>query len=327
MNRIGKSELCWGEQMSVDDMLARIAAVTPDEVRAVAREVLGQRPSLSVIGPLKDKQAARLARSRRLTRPPTLRKQAMSKLRVAVLGAKGRIGSEAVRAVEAADDMELVAALGRGDKLETLAEAGAQVAVELTTPASVMGNLDFCVRHGIHAVVGTTGWTDERLAQLNSWLAGSPETGVLIAPNFSIGAVLTMKFAQQAAPLLRVRRGRRAAPPEQGRRPLRHRHPHRPAHRRGPRARPARAPQPDATATALDGARGADVDGVPVHAVRLRGLLAHQEVLLGGEGETLTIRHDSLHHSSFMPGILLGARRVVTTPGLTFGLEHFLDLG
>lgn len=123
----------------------------------------------------------------------------MSKLRVAVLGAKGRIGSEAVRAVEAADDMELVAILGRGDKLETLAENGAQVVVELTTPASVMGNLDFCVRHGIHAVVGTTGWTDERLAQLNTWLSGSPETGVLIAPNFSIGAVLTMKFAEQAA--------------------------------------------------------------------------------------------------------------------------------
>lgn len=123
----------------------------------------------------------------------------MSKLRVAVLGANGRIGSEAVRAVEAADDLELVAALGRGDKLEALAEAGAQVAVELTTPASVMGNLDFCVRHGIHAVVGTTGWTDERLAQLTAWLENSPETGVLIAPNFSIGAVLTMKFAEQAA--------------------------------------------------------------------------------------------------------------------------------
>ena len=123
----------------------------------------------------------------------------MSKLRVAVLGAKGRIGSEAVRAVEAADDMELVAALGRGDTLETLTETGAQAVVELTTPASVMENLDFCVRHGIHAVVGTTGWTDERLAQLNTWLSGSPETGVLIAPNFSIGAVLTMRFARQAA--------------------------------------------------------------------------------------------------------------------------------
>ncbi len=124
----------------------------------------------------------------------------MSKLRVAVLGAKGRIGAEAVRAVEAAEDMELVAALGRGDSLETLTQSGAEVAVELTTPASVMDNLDYCVHHGIHAVVGTTGWTDERLAQLTGWLATTPKTGVLIAPNFSIGAVLTMKFAQIAAP-------------------------------------------------------------------------------------------------------------------------------
>ncbi|WP_137234398.1 4-hydroxy-tetrahydrodipicolinate reductase [Streptomyces sp. BPSDS2] len=249
----------------------------------------------------------------------------MSKLRVAVLGAKGRIGSEAVRAIEAADDLELVAALGRGDKLETLADAGAQAVVELTTPASVMGNLDFCVRHGIHAVVGTTGWTDERLAQLTTWLDNSPGTGVLIAPNFSIGAVLTMKFAAQAARYF------------ESVEVIELHHPNKVDAPSGTATRTAQliaaaraeagsAPQPDATATALDGARGADVDGVPVHAIRLRGLLAHQEVLLGGEGETLTIRHDSLHHSSFMPGILLGVRRVATTPGLTFGLEHFLDL-
>lgn len=250
----------------------------------------------------------------------------MSKLRVAVLGAKGRIGSEAVQAVETADDMELVAELGRGDKLEALVESGAQVVVELTTPTSVMGNLDFCVRHGIHAVVGTTGWTDERLAQLHTSLAASPETGVLIAPNFSIGAVLTMKFAQQAAryfesvEVVELHHPNKADAPSGT------------ATRTAQliaaaRAEAGCAPQPDATVTALDGARGADVDGVPVHAIRLRGLLAHQEVLLGGEGETLTIRHDSLHHSSFMPGILLGVRRVVSTPGLTFGLENFLDLG
>ncbi|CAM5735910.1 MULTISPECIES: 4-hydroxy-tetrahydrodipicolinate reductase [unclassified Streptomyces] len=249
----------------------------------------------------------------------------MTKLRVAVLGAQGRIGSEAVRAIEAADDLELVAALGRGDKLETLAEAGAQAVVELTTPASVMGNLDFCVRHGIHAVVGTTGWTDERLAQLTTWLDNSPETGVLIAPNFSIGAVLTMKFAEQAA------RYFESVEVVELHHPNKVDAPSGTATRTAQliaaaRAKAGSAPQPDATTTALDGARGADVDGVPVHAIRLRGLLAHQEVLLGGEGETLTIRHDSLHHSSFMPGILLGVRRVVTTPGLTFGLEHFLDL-
>lgn len=249
----------------------------------------------------------------------------MSKLRVAVIGAKGRIGSEAVRAVEAADDLELVAALGRGDSLDTLVETGAQVAVELTDPGSVMGNLDFCVRQGIHAVVGTTGWTDDRVAQLETALAASPETGVLIAPNFSIGAVLTMKFAQIAAPYF------------ESVEVVELHHPNKADAPSGTATRTAQliaearreagsAPQPDATTTALDGARGADVDGVPVHSVRLRGLLAHQEVLLGGEGETLTVRHDSLHHSSFMPGILLGVRRVVSTPGLTFGLEHFLDL-
>ncbi|MFE3585410.1 4-hydroxy-tetrahydrodipicolinate reductase [Streptomyces vinaceus] len=249
-----------------------------------------------------------------------------SKLRVAVLGAQGRIGSEAVKAVEAAEDMELVAALGRGDELETLAKAGAQVAVELTTPASVMGNLDFLIGHGIHAVVGTTGWNEERLAQLDTWLAASPQTGVLIAPNFSIGAVLTMKFAAQAARYF------------ESVEVIELHHPNKVDAPSGTATRTAQliaaaraeagcAPQPDATATALDGARGADVDGVPVHAIRLRGLLAHQEVLLGGEGETLSIRHDSLHHSSFMPGILLGARRVVQHPGLTFGLENFLDLG
>ncbi|MEU5977401.1 4-hydroxy-tetrahydrodipicolinate reductase [Streptomyces sp. NPDC047315] len=249
----------------------------------------------------------------------------MSKLRVAVLGAKGRIGSEAVRAVEGAEDLDLVAALGRGDRLESLVESGAQVVVELTTPASVLDNLDFCVGHGIHAVVGTTGWTEDRLARLGTALDGSPDTGVLIAPNFSIGAVLTMKFAEQAArwfdsvEVVELHHPHKADAPSGT------------ATRTAQLIAAARAkaglgPQPDATVTALDGARGADVDGVPVHAVRLRGLLAHQEVLLGGEGETLTIRHDSLHHSSFMPGILLGVRRVVSTPGLTVGLENFLDL-
>ncbi|MFI8938644.1 4-hydroxy-tetrahydrodipicolinate reductase [Streptomyces syringium] len=250
----------------------------------------------------------------------------MSKLRVAVIGAQGRIGSEAVRAVEAAADMELVAALGRGDKLETLTGAGAQVAVELTHPDSVMDNLEFCVAHGIHGVVGTTGWTEDRLARLTGWLDAKPGTGVLIAPNFSIGAVLTMAFAQQAARFF------------ESVEVVELHHPNKADAPSGTATRTAQliaaarreagcAPQPDATTTALDGARGADVDGVPVHSVRLRGLLAHQEVLLGDTGETLTIRHDSLHHSCFMPGILLGARRVVDAPGLTFGLEHFLDLG
>ncbi|MGP3985113.1 4-hydroxy-tetrahydrodipicolinate reductase [Streptomyces sp. KR80] len=249
-----------------------------------------------------------------------------SKLRVAVMGAKGRIGSEAVRAVQAAEDMELVAALDRGDKLESLTEAGAQVAVDLTHPDAVMANLEFCVTNGIHGVVGTTGWTDERLARLRGWLDASPSTGVLIAPNFSIGAVLTMTFARQAARFF------------ESVEVVELHHPNKADAPSGTATRTAQLiaearreagcpPQPDATTTALEGARGADVDGVPVHAVRLRGLLAHQEVLFGEPGETLTIRHDSLHHSCFMPGILLGVRRVISTPGLTFGLENFLDLG
>ncbi|NGO69548.1 4-hydroxy-tetrahydrodipicolinate reductase [Streptomyces boncukensis] len=249
----------------------------------------------------------------------------MSKQRVAVLGARGRMGSEAVRAVEAAEDMELVAALGRGDPLDALAETGAEVAVDLTHPDSVMANLEYCVTRGVHAVVGTTGWTEERLALLRGWLDASPGTGVLIAPNFGIGAVLTMRFARQAARFFESvevvelhHPGKADAPSGTAVRTAQL-----VAEARRDAGLPA---QPDATSTALDGARGADVDGVPVHAVRLRGLVAHQEVLFGDEGETFTLRHDSLHRSSFMPGVLLGVRRVSAAPGLTFGLEHFLDL-
>ncbi|WP_441246070.1 4-hydroxy-tetrahydrodipicolinate reductase [Kitasatospora sp. McL0602] len=246
-------------------------------------------------------------------------------LRVAVIGATGRIGSEAAKAVAAAPDLELVATPGRSDKLETLTEAGTQVAVELTHPDAVMANLQYCVANGIHVVTGTTGWTEERLATLRGWLDASPGVGVLIAPNFSIGAVLAMKFAQTAAKyfetveVVELHHNNKADAPSGT------------AARTAQLIAAARAEaglprQTDPTTHGLPGARGADVDGVPVHSVRLRGLLAHQEVLLGDTGETLTLRHDSLHHSCFMPGILLGARKVVDTPGLTFGLENFLDL-
>ncbi|RBM05092.1 4-hydroxy-tetrahydrodipicolinate reductase [Streptomyces sp. PT12] len=249
----------------------------------------------------------------------------MSKLRVAVIGARGRMGAEAVRAVNAADDMELVAALGRDDKRETLTEAGAEVAVELTHPDASPANVAFCVRHGIHAVVGTTGWTAERLATLRGQLADAPGTGVLIAPNFGIGAVLTMRFAQQAARFFESveivelhHPGKADAPSGTAVRT---------AELIGEARAAAGLPaQPDATSSALDGARGADVAGVPVHAVRLRGLVAHQEVLFGDEGETFTLRHDSMNRGSFMPGVLLGVRRVGGAPGLTLGLEHFMDL-
>ncbi len=247
----------------------------------------------------------------------------MSKLRVAVIGAHGRIGSEAVRAVEAADDMELVAAVGRGDPLEALTAARAEVAVELTHPDAVLENLRFCVANGIHGVVGTTGWTPERLSILEGWLADSPGTGVLIAPNFSIGAVLTMRFAQQAARYFDSaevielhHRGKADAPSGTAARTAQL--------IAAARDRAGMAPQQDPTTHSLAGARGADVDGVPVHSVRLHGLLAHQEVLFGDTGETLTIRHDSMHHSCFMPGILLAARQVGARPGVTMGLEHLL---
>ncbi|BFV57045.1 4-hydroxy-tetrahydrodipicolinate reductase [Kitasatospora sp. CMC57] len=244
-------------------------------------------------------------------------------LSVAVIGATGRIGSEAVKAVTAAADLELTAALNRNSPLEEL--KGTRVAVELTHPDAVMANLEYCVRNGIHVVTGTTGWTEERLATLRGWLAEAPGVGVLIAPNFSIGAVLSMKFAQQAAKyfetveVVELHHNNKADAPSGT------------ATRTAQLIAAARDAaglprQSDPTTHGLPGARGADVDGVPVHSVRLRGLLAHQEVLLGDSGETLTIRHDSLHHSCFMPGILLGVRKVVETPGLTIGLEHFMDL-
>ncbi|MDT0440993.1 4-hydroxy-tetrahydrodipicolinate reductase [Streptomyces johnsoniae] len=249
----------------------------------------------------------------------------MKKLRVAVIGARGRMGAEAVRAVAEAEDMELVAAIGRGDALTELVDAGAEVAVELTHPDAVMGNLEFCARHGIHGVVGTTGWTSERLDELNGWLADSPGTGVLIAPNFGIGAVLTMRFAQQAARFFESVEIVELHHPDKADAPS------------GTAVRTAQliagarreaglAAQPDATSASLAGARGADVEGVPVHAVRLRGLVAHQEVLFGDEGEIFTLRHDSMNRGSFMPGVLLGVRRVGGVPGLTFGLEHFMEL-
>lgn len=247
----------------------------------------------------------------------------MSKLRVAVIGAQGRIGSAAAEAVEAADDMELVAAVDRGDPLEALTTAHAEVAVDLTHPDAVMENLHFCVRNGIHGVVGTTGWTQERVSLLEGWLAAVPGTGVLIAPNFSIGAVLTMQFAQQAARFFDSaeivelhHRGKADAPSGTAARTAQL--------IAAARDRAGLEPQQDPTTHALSGARGADVDGIPVHSVRLHGLLAHQEVLFGDTGETLTIRHDSLHHSCFMPGILLAARRISDRPGITLGLEHLL---
>ena len=244
--------------------------------------------------------------------------------RVGVLGAQGRMGSEVCRAVEAADDLSLVAPIDVDDSIEQLTASGAEVVVDFTHPDVVMDNLRWCIEHGIHAVVGTTGFTEQRLEQVRQWLGEAATVGVLVAPNFSVGAVLMMRFAAQAArffesvEIVELHHPDKVdAPSGTARRTA--------ELIAAARARVGSVPIPDATRQALDGARGADVDGIRVHAVRLRGLVAHQEVLFGTAGEALTIRHDSLDRASFMPGVLLGVREVGSRPGLTVGLEQLLE--
>lgn len=233
------------------------------------------------------------------------------------------MGSEAVQAVEGADDLELVGMFHAGDDLGDL--GGADVAVELTIPAASPANVAHCIEQGVSAVVGTTGWTPEKLDALRGHLADRPEVGVLIAPNFSIGALLMMKFARAAAKFY------------ESVEVVEIHHPNKVDAPSGTAVHTAQAiaagrregglgEVPDATESDPDGARGARIDGIPVHAIRMRGRVAHQEVQFGAEGEALTIRHDSFDRVSFMPGVLTGVRRVVTTPGLTVGLENFLGL-
>ena len=239
---------------------------------------------------------------------------ATAPVRVGVLGSRGKVGQAICAAVDAAGDLELVATVDQGDPLANFVDSGAQVVVDFTHPDVVMDNLQFLVEHGIHAVVGTTGFDEQRLEQVREWLAGSPQTGVLIAPNFAIGAVLSMRFAQQAArffdsvEVIELHHPNKADAPSGT------------AYRTAALIAEARAAagtpkSPDATTTELDGARGADVDGVRVHSIRLAGLVAHQEVLLGTQGETLSIRHDSLDRTSFAPGVLLGVREIAARPG------------
>ena len=247
-------------------------------------------------------------------------------IRVGVLGARGRMGQQVCTAVDAAEDLDLVAMVDAGDWLFSVADAGAQVLVDFTHPDVVMDNVRFAVDQGIHAVVGTTGFTPERLDTIRTWLADAPHVGVLVAPNFGIGAVLSMRFAQLAAPFYRSAEVIELHHPDKADAPS------------GTAARTAEliaqarraaglGMPPDATSQALDGSRGADVDGIRVHSLRIAGMVAHQEIVLGTEGETLTIRHDSLHRSSFMPGVLLAVRGIAARPGLTVGLEPFLDIG
>jgi 4-hydroxy-tetrahydrodipicolinate reductase len=219
-----------------------------------------------------------------------------------------------------------VSRVDAGDDVDDLVSSGAEAVVDFTHPDVVMENLRFCIEHGIHAVVGTTGFDEARLDQLREWLGETPGTGVLVAPNFSIGAILMMRFAAQAAPFFESAEVVELHHPDKADAPSGTAR--RTAQLIAAARREAGAdPMPDATSTALDGARGADVDGVRVHGLRIRGLVAHQEVVLGGLGETLTIRHDSLDRASFTPGVLVGLRAIADHPGLTVGLEHFLDIG
>ena len=246
-------------------------------------------------------------------------------IKVAVLGAKGRMGAESVKAIKAASDFELVAELDLGDSLETLKSNGAQVIVDFTHPDAVMKNLEFSINNGINVVVGTTGFDEKRLQQVQDWLNSNPKVGAVIAPNFGLGAVLMMQFAAKAARYFESVEIVELHHPEKADAPS------------GTAARTAelitqervaanRPAMPDKTSTSLPGARGAKVGDVPIHSVRLRGLVAHQEVLLGDQGETLSIRHDSIDRTGFMPGVLLAVREVVNRPGLTFGLEHLMEL-
>ena len=244
-------------------------------------------------------------------------------IKVGVLGARGRMGAEVVKAVTAAADLELVASLDLGDSIDQLVSSGAQVVVDFTTPDSVMANLEFLISKGINTVVGTTGFDDARVANVKALLSANPKVGVLIAPNFAIGAVLMMEFATKAAKYFESAEIIELHHPDKVDAPS------------GTAARTAQLmtqarkeaglpAMPDATNSGDPAARGANVGDIPVHSIRLRGLVAHQEVLLGGLGETLTIRHDSLDRAGFMPGVLLGVRKVISNPGLTFGLDKFM---
>lgn len=247
------------------------------------------------------------------------------KIKVAILGAKGRMGSESVKAISAADDLELVASLDLGDSLDLLKSSGAEVVLDFTHPDSVMKNIEYAINSGIHVVVGTTGIDSQRMDVIKSLLAKNPKVGAIIAPNFALSAVLMMQFAAKAATyfesveIIELHHPDKADAPSGT------------ATRTAElisdaRAKAKKSAMPDKTSSGLAGARGAKVGDVPIHSIRLRGLVAHQEVLMGDQGETLSIRHDSIDRSGYMPGVLLAIRSVKTRAGLTFGLENLIDI-
>lgn len=246
----------------------------------------------------------------------------MSDIKVGVFGASGRMGSEVVRAVEHAEGMTIVGGVDLDEPREDIGPA--QVIVDFTHPDAVMDNIEWAVEHGINLVVGTTGFTPERLDKVRALVDAHPGVGVLIASNFGIGAILMMKFAEQAAKfypsveIIELHHPKKADAPSGT------------AATTARRIAAARAaadmgPVPDATVHD-DGARGAVVDGIHVHGVRLQGLVAHQEVLFGQTGETLTIREDSYDRVSFMPGVVAGIRYIVDHPGLTLEMDDVLGL-
>ena len=248
-------------------------------------------------------------------------------IRVLVSGADGRMGSETVKAVLADNELEFVggtslmnvgkdagevigiSSLGLplyGSLNEALKMAKPDVVVDFTTPAAIYGNVKTCIENGTNIVVGTTGLTAQQRNELDE-AAKKADVAVFIAPNFSVGAVLMMKYSAEIAKYL----------PDVEIIELHHNN-------------KLDAPSGTAKMTAekihesLTGARGAAVEGIPVHSVRLPGYVAHQEVLFGGYGEILTVRHDSLDRKSFMPGVVLAVKKVDSRKGVTFGLEHYL---
>ncbi|WP_284851607.1 4-hydroxy-tetrahydrodipicolinate reductase [Corynebacterium rhinophilum] len=246
-------------------------------------------------------------------------------IKVGVLGAQGRVGKAIVEGVNAEDDLELVAEISRGDDLQQLVDNHAEVIVDFTQPDSVMGNLEFCIANGMHCVVGTTGFDKERLDQVEQWTRQEGAGNVLIAPNFAISAVMTMVLAKQAAKFFET------AEVVEFHHPTKLDAPSGTAIHTAEAIAQARrdadlGEMPDATEKSLDGARGANVDGIPVHAVRTRGMVAHEEVIFGAQGQSLTIRQDSYDRSSFTPGVLVGVREIAQHPGLVVGLDKYLGL-
>ena len=263
-------------------------------------------------------------------------------IRVGVIGACGRMGLMVCKTVAETDDLALVAAVDRSrvgqgigqmighpevdapvsDELDRLLQAEVDVAIDFTHPEVVMDDVRWCISHAVHLVVGTTGITETDLREIAELLSDEGhESNVIVAPNFALGAVLMQRFAAQAAryfpavEIIELHHDQKVDAPS------------------GTAIATVRRIQEDRgeawhgpPAESLEGVRGGDVDGVRIHSIRLPGLVAHQEVIFGGQGQTLTIRHDSTDRSSFMPGVLMAARAAMTRKGLTVGLEPLLDL-